>query len=855
MEGELDLVMQSGNKPSQSPRKAASGPTSQRGNPLFKIGIPITALLLLTLLGAGMIPGALAAGVIVVLCGLFFNNPAVTTPVKALYWIGIAALVFLLITLAPLPVSNLGSKRAELFTNAHTKLEKLPAVYPADESKALDLDPPEHDNAKRMGRLSLNYSGTVRFGLLACGAFGMFWLSTALSARQRAIFLQVVTIGAAVVAVIGIIGKFFIPMGRELWWFVPVNAEVGGGPFINRNHFAAFCAMLTPAAFSLALSPSLGHRHHSHPKRSAQKTDQHANKSATSPARERKQDLLSETKSRSRTIWRTIFIICLVLLVTGTIQSYSRGGMLSMLIGVGIAACFWVRSRPMMGLSSTALALAVIVSFLFWPSQKVQQRIQTLSDLQKAAPARAYMRNEAIRQWQAFPITGGGAEAYRTVGGLFRSHPWNKSPLYVENEYVQLLADGGWVGLGLAATLVVAFILAVYSSYHRLHSRRHSIRAVTRGLAEHGQGFHHPRDMPLRAPPKPIFATAAGTCAVLLLHFACDFPCRIPLNAFVAAALLGMAMPLPIRSKPTRAASWRLQFPALLILAAVFLFLGRNGRLYLDNPKRLRHANAPTLVRAIRAAPSYWVPWSQLAGYTARVAYKASGADPEPADASPNVEVVEGTDAWGVYKFSVQAQETAAKLNPQDYRLWLNLAETQMNLPNVDIDDIRASFEKAVGAAPSRRHVWHKWLQFELHEGGFDAVWNVLEHAATKAPTGVAVKLWRAQLKKQRKSGNLRNAYLCASRITELQPRTALNWRMRASLAEELELYEDAIESLNKTVEIQPNHWQSWMKLGKLELKRERDQRANRAFTQAIHIRPSLREKVDELWARIKLED
>lgn len=855
MEGGLDLVMQSGNKPSQSHKKDASGPTPQRGNPLFKIGIPITALLLLTLMGAGMMPGALVTGLIVVLCGLFFNNPAVTTPVKSLYWIGIATLVFVLITLAPIPVSNLGAKRAELFTNAQTQLAKLPAVYPADEIEALDLSPPDQDDAKLMGRLSLNYSGTVRFGLLACGAFAMFWLSTALSARQRAIFLQVVTVGAATVAVIGIIGRFFIPMGRELWWFIPVDAKVGGGPFINRNHFASFCAMLTPAAFSLTLSPSLGHRRHSHPKHPAQKTDRHANKSANSPAKERTRDVSSENKSRSRTIWRTVFVICLILLVTGTIQSYSRGGMLSMLIGIGIAACFWVRSRPMIGVSSTALALAVIVSFLFWPSQKVQQRIQTLSDLKKAAPARAYMRNEAIRQWQAFPITGGGAEAYRTVGGLFRSHPWNKSPLYVENEYVQLLADGGWVGLGLAASLVVAFILAVYSSYHRLHSRHHSIRAVTRALAERGQGFHHPHDMPPRAPPKPILAAAAGTCAVLLLHFACDFPCRIPLNAFVAAALLGMAMPLPIRSKPTRAASWRLQFPALLILAAIFLLLGRNGRLHLDNPKRLRHADAPTLVQAIRAAPSYWVPWSQLAGYTAQVAYKASGADPASADASPAVEVVEGTDAWGVYKFSVQAQETAAKLNPQDYRLWLNLAETQMDLPNVEVDDIRASFKKAVAAAPNRRQIWHKWLQFELHEGGFDAIWNVLEHAATKAPTRIAVRLWREQLKKQRKSGNHRNAYLCASRITELQPRTALHWRTRANLADKLELYEEAIESLNKAVEIQPDHWQSWMKLGKLELKRKHDRRANQAFTQAIHIRPSLREKVDELWARIKLDD
>jgi O-antigen ligase len=637
----------------------------------------IAVILILAALVAGaggILPDFLPACAVAAVLGLLL----VRLPAEArrFWWLGTLALAWVLVTVLPLPpwaVGFAGARRDAAFgrvdqlARAHAAVARLPAPAPdavpgpslpdadADiwgdielpngDGAAATLTPPTagatvatvplHPLAPAAGalpadspmkaiertatalrpsvpeppppvarRISLNVAGTCRFFLLAAGAWGMLWLVASQGLGARRNLLKALVAGGTLVVACGLLGRYAAPLTADalpLRIFAEYGHELSVWPFVNRNHFATFAAMLVPAALCLVLYPHLGVPRHLHA--AAPREDERGQPRAPLP--------WSGGAGHTLAAQRLLFLVCFAVLVLGVFLSLSRGGILALLVGVMITVLYWLRGRQT-GASTiaTLLGIAVLLGLLFLPSEQVQERLQTLhrnSTRDRSEVIRFQYWHDSLGIWRHFPLCGSGFESFRTVFKRYQTVPGISGPRYAENEYVQLLADGGLIGTGLAGGLVALWFCA-----------------FTRGR----------RDAQAYAPPpareddaddlrlRPLRAAVLGGVAVALFHCLFDFPLRIPLNAFLFAALLGAGLPRP----PPRTAAAAGTTPArpgaraapllaaLALLAGACLVADRIG-LPQGHPDRdlfVEHAAPADLIAGLGLAPTYWLGWYQM---------------------------------------------------------------------------------------------------------------------------------------------------------------------------------------------------------------------------------------------------
>ncbi|MFO7820443.1 MAG: O-antigen ligase family protein [Lentisphaeria bacterium] len=830
----------------------------------IKLALPLIPLLILAI-GVGGRPITLliiTAGLTTL--GIWINRPSMSRRTAVHWYAGLAILIWLILTTVPLPQKVLGDKRAAFHKRADTAIAQLQSIYPhpdfkADQTKpdnsqsefsSVDSDPPPKKNDWHP--LTLNRSGTVRFFLLFTGAWCMMWMTSALTTRQRHKFLVCLVTGGTVVAAASLVGLYLIPPGRQVWWFIPVNHSIGAGPFININHFASFCALLTPAAMSLIISPRIkgrrSQRNNNHETSTPDITPE--NPSAESQASRRK----------PRNIGKRIFFgVCLAVLITATILSFSRGGMVMMLIGSCVAGVVWMKSHPAAATGGVLLAIAILMAFLFWPSSEVQREIATLENITQASPKRNQLRREAIRQWKEFPVFGGGAESYRTLNGIYKSQPSTKSPLYVENEYAQWLAEHGWMGVTLGTFFICSLVWLMTGHFYHNAREKKKLRLL--------QSPHSNR-MPLlndkisrrlpRIPPANA-AAGAGALAGLLFHIACDFPMRVPLNAFLGAALAGTLLPLPLHSSRERGRAWKWRNAVLtaLLFSAVFLWPAR--KLQLDNPNFLRRAGIPVIAEAIANTPAYWAPWDLMRLRTTTLAYEATGlTKTDKAEKTAKIRNAEALQVdfhpMKLYRYGVECLEVAAKLNRADYRMWEALAQTYRRLGGYADETVRQALRKSVKLAPEKKHLWRQWNSFEEKRGELAQFKAMARLAKDIAPQAIAVRQFSLLYRNALLVKNPEVALEATRQITSMAPQKSRWWERRGQLEEQLGQTQAAIDSLVKATKQTPQRWQVWLNLGKLYLQENREEAANRALTQATRIRPELRDKVDKIWAQFQVQ-
>ncbi len=816
-----------------SEKEAARMPRSH-GSRLIKLGMPLAVLLLLVVFAAGMKDGILPVAALVAAMGMALSRPPMQKAVRSFWWIGIISFLWLLITVVPMPLGNLGSERIAYFGEMQRTLAERPPIS-ADDAEALETTSEEAvaETAKDSlvwGRLSLNRAGTLRFIILLGLAWAMLWMSSAMSAGQRRTFLHVVLIGGTLIVLLGLLGRFVFPTGNHVWWLIPMNNDVGAQPFVNRNHFASFCAMLVPLGLCLTLAPNL--RIPRLPSHGSANAHAERNESESNSDRRRRQTE-NKADNGSGVAMRCFFGVCLAILVSAVVVSLSRGGMLAMVVGALAAASFWLRGHPVLATGATVVVVAVIMAFVFWPDKGVQERVRSLSDLDEASPLRIQMRSEAMAQWQDFPVVGAGAESFRTLYGIYRSKPGTHAPKYVENEYAQLLADLGTAGGVVFGLLGLGYLACVYVCLHRQSSRhRHKSSLLgghlwTRSKQNWGDEF-----------AVVVSAVSAGTVVVLLFHFTVDFSLRIPLNTALAGALLGMGMPLPEQPHRDRRSFWLFRTVPYALAMAALVGASVRGGLHLDERSSLKEANVQELERALESAPSYWYSWYQMAR-----AYMLAASDQDENDHSP-------ASADELREFGMQCFEMAAKYNKSHPMVQFELAKARQSLRGRVDEEVRNAFRRAAKLAPEKQEIWNEWMRAEMETGGLAAAWNVAEIADELASNSRAVAVWKKILAMHEDNGEASRAYEAILNITRLAPTDYAMLRKRSRMEMRMGMTSAAAASLAKAAEQRPNNHQVWMELGTLELKRGNDLRANEAFTKAIRIKPNLRSKVDKIWGQ-----
>ena len=252
------------------------------------------------------------------------------------------------------------------------------------------------------------------------------------------------------------------------------------GPYVNHNHYAGLMEMLIPLAVAGAL-----------------------------PALRRRAPAL--------VVGAVVLIPVASLLLAG-----SRGGFISLLVEIGLAAALVFGWGPRHARRATALVggtamLAAALLFFWMAPRHVAERLATLADT--AHPPEVELRTrwvaarDALRIWRDHPALGSGLGSFETVFPRYQSFATDFRWDYAHNDYAQALAETGAAG---GAALLAALGMFFWLAFRNLRERlRHTAGWIP-------------------------FAAALGCCG-LLAHSFVDFNLHIPANAAWFAVSVAIA--------------------------------------------------------------------------------------------------------------------------------------------------------------------------------------------------------------------------------------------------------------------------------------------------------------------------
>lgn len=452
------------------------------------------------------------------------------------------------LTLIPLPLDFAGREGSARQTWNRAADEMLLTA------ESMDWIPAE----TRGYALTRNRAGTARWALMMFGAGAAALLAAQLTPVMRLILLRLLLLLGVVIATAGLASMGRFPQGDTLWWRYPVDHGLPGpvACFRNRNHFAAFLAMLVPVALALFAG-----------------------------------DL-----RRRRIIATVADLAAFAVLAAAILLSLSRGAILA--TGVGLLATvillFRYRQYRLGGTLATLAALSLAI-VLMAPHAGLRERLATFRQIEEddSFQTRVAAWHDAAAIVRAYPLVGAGANGFRLVYPQHRTTSQSAQMTHAENEYIQGLVDGGALGLLFALAFAVVFWRA-------------AIRPALRPPPIPGAATApDPAAFTL-----PLAALAAGV--TVAANAVVDFPLHIPLYAIPAAMILGLLLPPPETAPPPRRPGRPLAPPILLFALTLAVALPWARHLQSDGTRWLWNAPLPALARAIAWTPTSAPAWYRL---------------------------------------------------------------------------------------------------------------------------------------------------------------------------------------------------------------------------------------------------
>jgi tetratricopeptide (TPR) repeat protein len=290
--------------------------------------------------------------------------------------------------------------------------------------------------------------------------------------------------------------------------------------------------------------------------------------------------------------------------------------------------------------------------------------------------------------------------------------------LFAHDDWLQLSAEYGFVGLVLVAMVLVAGVTAGVRAFVRAVERSHELGGMTSSRGAFALGG----------------ACALVTCAA---HSFTDFNMHIPANALLTAMALGLAS--APRAEPRRVrggvAGGLALAGAAAAVCALAIFLNREGRaqwemlqaanalLRGEGDAALAHANAAVVARprdptaqALRGRALYayesWLiqkntsPWqpdaSDEADDTTTAEEGANEADDKP--------VLTDAEREKIYRDSAESFARAAELQPQERSHWIDGAKALVETGQTDAAHRR--FATAIGLDLYDGYPWAAYGDF-----------------------------------------------------------------------------------------------------------------------------------------------
>ena len=360
--------------------------------------------------------------------------------------------------------------------------------YPSDPVAAAVLGGGAHP-------ISLDPEATARWLAFTTGLVALALLAAPALRERRATFRAAIAIviGAIAVTVYALFAR--LAFGDKLYGFLAVPTIAPFGPFVSKNHFAGYVEIA--ACLAVGLATGL------------------ADEARRGP--ERLSWLESSHSGRVVFAWGAAAALVLVVPL-----SLSRGGVVSLAAGLVVFAALrvWVRrsgrtSPRTLAFAVSALAIVAIAVALVLPPETTA-RLRTLGGIttDSASSYRIAIARDSLRLAATSPIVGSGFGAYEDAIPRFKTAAGDLRVEHAENDYLELLVEGG-----LAAGLLAGFL---------------AFAAVTGAL-------RRIRDEPHRLGCGLRCGALAGVAA-LLVHSAFDFNLRIPSNALLFVLLAAFAL-------------------------------------------------------------------------------------------------------------------------------------------------------------------------------------------------------------------------------------------------------------------------------------------------------------------------
>ena len=265
--------------------------------------------------------------------------------------------------------------------------------------------------------------------------FAFIVASNFLVTRERLLRLaNALTIFGAALAAFALVQHF--AWNGSFYWLRPTTQSVFG-PFVNRNHFAGYMAMLMPVPLALILHVVRGHG-------------------------------------------RLLFGFAAALMGTAAIISNSRSGVIS--LAGSMVFMMILKKRDTVRVSTIGpvviVALAVIAGVLWIGASEILEHFGDAVDqlVQSGTPdvGRATIWQGTLNAIRHHPVLGVGLGALVTVFPTYETVPSLLRINYAHNDYLQILAEAGAAG----GIIVVWFIAVVLFGVYRGIRSRDPLRAA-----------------------------------------------------------------------------------------------------------------------------------------------------------------------------------------------------------------------------------------------------------------------------------------------------------------------------------------------------------------------------------------
>lgn len=409
-------------------------------------------------------------------------------------WVNIPIAIILgliLLQLLPLPPKVLGLISPKTFHIYKETIPDWPQHAPFETirntSSELGIHMPAHENLSSAMDISLYPHVTQNELLKVLTYLFLFYIVINNFKDRRTLerLTVIITMMGFLLAVFGLI-QYFTWNGK-IYWFRELR--YGGapfGPFVNRNHFAGYMEMVIPLTIGNLVARTLQIRS-PHPGLGS---------------REKALAFFSRETSLVVFLYSAVIIMMLSLIFT-----LSRGGILSLLVGIIIFASLMPKRKRL----TPIFAILGVIFLLGAGQEMVVARFFNIGPL-----GRYSYWEDSVGIFKDFPILGTGLGTFPWIFRMYQSTEPDVFVDYAHNDYIQLLVEMGFLGLFAALGACVLYFIYVVSLLGRRVST-YTKAMVCGGIASLG---------------------------TILAHSVVDFNLHIPSNALLATLIAALTLGL-----------------------------------------------------------------------------------------------------------------------------------------------------------------------------------------------------------------------------------------------------------------------------------------------------------------------